>query len=107
MVLDDPIKVGIVGARFAAEFHYENICRVRGVPVEVVGVTSTTNESRERFASARGIAAFDSVEALIDACDVVNACSPAAPSLVSISNWYTARSALLRPTVTVPGMFST
>ena len=72
----DSIKVGIVGARFAAEFHYESMQGVRGVPLEVVGVASKTPESRETFAAARGIRAFDTVEALIDACDVIDVCTP-------------------------------
>jgi predicted dehydrogenase len=46
------------------------------VPVEVVGVTSTTAETREKFAAERGIEAFDSVDALIDACDVIDVCTP-------------------------------
>ncbi len=76
MTLDRPIRVGIVGAGFAGRFHYESIQRVRGVPIRVVGVATKTRESRERFAAERGIRAFDSVEALIDACDVVDVCTP-------------------------------
>ncbi len=76
MVFDGPIRVGIVGAGFAGRFHYDSLQRVRGVPVEVVGIATKTRESRERFAAERGIRAFDSVEALIDACDVVDVCTP-------------------------------
>jgi len=76
MGADEPIRVGIVGARFAGEFHYESMQGVRGVPLEVVGVTSTTAASREKFAAARGIKAFDTVDDLIDACDVIDVCTP-------------------------------
>jgi predicted dehydrogenase len=76
MEATDAIKVGIVGARFAGEFHYESLLGVRGVPIQVSGVTSTTAASREKFASARGIPAFDSVDALIEASDVVDVCTP-------------------------------
>jgi len=72
----DPIRIGIVGAGFAGQFHYESIGRVRGVPVEVVGVATKTPASREKFAAERGITAFDSVDALIEACDVVDICTP-------------------------------
>jgi len=72
----EPIRVGIVGARFAARFHWEGYRRVYGVPVEVVGVTSKSVESRETFARERGIQAFSSVEALCDACDVIDLCTP-------------------------------
>lgn len=71
-----PLRVGIIGARFAAEFHYDSIQTVRGVPVQVVGVTSSNPASREKFAAARGIRAFDSVDELIEACDVVDVCTP-------------------------------
>ena len=73
---NEPIRVGIVGAGFAGQFHYDSMQRVRGVPLDVVGVTTKTAESRERFAAERGIRAFDSVEALIAACDVVDVCTP-------------------------------
>jgi len=71
-----PIRVGIAGARFAAAFHLESMGGVRGVPVEVVGVTSTSPESRAKFAAAHGVKAFDSIEALIAECDVVDVCTP-------------------------------
>jgi len=70
------IRVGIVGARFAARFHWEGYRRVYGVPVEVVGVTSTSAESRDAFGRDRGVQAFASFEALCDACDVVDLCTP-------------------------------
>ncbi len=72
----EPIRVGIVGARFAARFHWEGYRRVYGVPVNVVGVTSKSPESRRAFARERGIQAFDSIEALSDAVDVIDICAP-------------------------------
>ena len=71
-----PIRIGIVGARFAARFHFEGYRRVVGVPVEVVGVTSTSAESRAAFAKERGLQAFTTFEELCDACDVVDICTP-------------------------------
>jgi predicted dehydrogenase len=72
----DTVRVGIAGAGFAGAFHYDSLQRVRGVPVEVVGVTARTRDSREAFAAARGIRAFDTIDELIDACDVVDVCTP-------------------------------
>ncbi|HEV2274536.1 MAG TPA: Gfo/Idh/MocA family oxidoreductase [Acidobacteriaceae bacterium] len=70
------IRVGIVGARFAAGFHWEGLSRVYGVPVQVVGVTSKTPEARDAFARERGIRSFDTLEELAAAVDVVDICSP-------------------------------
>ncbi len=72
------IRVGIVGARFAARFHWEGYRRVYGVPVKVLGVTSKSSESREAFARDRGIQAFASLEELSNAVDVIDICAPGA-----------------------------
>ncbi len=72
----EAIRVGIVGARFAARFHWEGYRRVYGVPVEVAGVTSKSAESRETFARERGVRAFATFEELCDAVDVVDLCTP-------------------------------
>lgn len=74
--MGEPMRVGIVGARFAARFHWEGYRRVYGVPVEVVGVTSKSAESREAFARERGIQAFASFEELCDASAVIDICAP-------------------------------
>ncbi|MGH8293927.1 MAG: Gfo/Idh/MocA family protein [Steroidobacteraceae bacterium] len=70
------MRVGIVGARFAARLHFENYRRVYGVPVRVAGVYSVSRESREAFARERGIAACATFEELCDACDVIDICAP-------------------------------
>jgi predicted dehydrogenase len=51
----DAIRIGIVGARFAARFHWKGYRRVYGVPVEVAGVTAKSAESREAFAREHGV----------------------------------------------------
>jgi predicted dehydrogenase len=71
-----PIRVGFVGARFAAKFHWEAIRRVYGVPVEIVGVTSKTAEARDAFARESGIKAFETFDELCAAVDVVDLCTP-------------------------------
>jgi predicted dehydrogenase len=72
----EAIRVGLVGAKFAARFHWEGYQRVYGVPLQVVGVTSLSSESREAFARGHGIKAFASFEELCDACDVIDLCTP-------------------------------
>ena len=74
--MESRVRVGIVGAKFAARFHYEGLRRVYGVPVEIVGATSRTKETAESFARERGLKAFATFEELCDACDVVDLCSP-------------------------------
>lgn len=76
MSSEQPIRVGIVGARFAANFHCESLRAVRGIPVEVVGVTSSSRESREAFAAARGIRAFANFAELVEECEVIDICTP-------------------------------
>jgi predicted dehydrogenase len=71
-----PIRVGIVGSRYAAEFHYTAYQRVTGVGVKVTGVTSVTRENREKFAQERGIKAFHSLDEMLPEIDVVDNCTP-------------------------------
>ena len=71
-----PVRVGFVGARFAAKFHWEAIRRVYGVPFEMVGVMSKSAEARDAFARETGVRAFDSFASLCDAVDVVDLCTP-------------------------------
>ncbi|MBI2437925.1 MAG: Gfo/Idh/MocA family oxidoreductase [Lentisphaerae bacterium] len=73
-----PIKVGLAGARFAARFHLESYRNIGGVAVEVVGVYSKSEESRQAFAAKNGIRAFDSFDDLARAVDVVDLCVPGA-----------------------------
>ncbi|MGC2299589.1 MAG: Gfo/Idh/MocA family oxidoreductase [Acidobacteriaceae bacterium] len=74
--MTDPIRVGIAGAGFAARFHLHNLRRIYGVPIVVAGVTSRSPQTRESFARENSVRAFDSFEALCDAADVIDLCSP-------------------------------
>jgi predicted dehydrogenase len=74
--MESPIRVGIVGSRFAAEFHYTAYQRVTGIDVKVMGVTSLTKEHREDFARKRGIKAFNSLEEMLPEIDVIDVCTP-------------------------------
>ena len=70
------MRVGFVGSRFAAKFHWEAIRRVYGVPIDIVGVTSKTPEARDAFARETGIHAFETFAELCAAVDVVDLCTP-------------------------------
>jgi predicted dehydrogenase len=74
--MKEPVRVGIVGARFAAKFHWNGLSRVYGVPHQVVGVTSKTAEARDAFAKEKGILSFATFEELCSAVDVIDLCSP-------------------------------
>jgi predicted dehydrogenase len=74
--MEKPIRVGIVGARFAARFHWEGLQRVHSVPVQVVGVTSKTSDAREAFAQEKKIRSFTTLEDLCAAVDVIDLCTP-------------------------------
>lgn len=76
--MSQPIRVGIVGARFAARFHLEGLRRVFGVPVAIAGVVSKTPEARDAFAREQGIRALNNLEELCGAADVIDLCTPPA-----------------------------
>jgi predicted dehydrogenase len=70
------LRVGLVGSKFAAAFHWEGWRRVYGIPVEVVGVTSKSADAREAFARQKGIQSFQTLEELCECVDVVDVCTP-------------------------------
>lgn len=70
------IRVGFVGAGFAARFHLSGLQRVYGVPVQIAGVTARSAATREKFAQEFGVPAYESFDELCGAVDVVDLCSP-------------------------------
>lgn len=76
--MDKAIRVGIVGARFAARFHWEGLSRVHGVPVQVVGVTSKTAAARDAFAKEKKIEPYATLADLCEVADVIDLCTPPA-----------------------------
>lgn len=72
------VRGGIVGSGFAARLHYDGIRRVYGTDVDLVGVYSPTAEHARRFAEPREIATNDTLDALLDAVEVVHICAPPA-----------------------------
>ena len=70
------VRTGIVGSGFSASFHFEAVRKIYGTDVEVVGNYSIDTEGAAAYAKQRGIKAFDSLESLIDAVDVIHCCTP-------------------------------
>jgi len=70
------IRAGIVGAGFAATFHFESLRKVHSTNVEVEGVFAIDTEQAASYARERGIKAYDSLEKLIDKVDVIHVCTP-------------------------------
>ena len=80
------VRGGIVGSGFAAKLHYEGIQRVYGTEVELAGLYSPTRSNALRFAEPRGLATFESLEALLGEVEVVHVCaSPAAHEAITIA----------------------
>jgi predicted dehydrogenase len=70
------VRAGIVGAGFSASFHFESICKVHGVNVEVVGVHSRTPDTGQAYAAARQIRFFPRLDELLAEVDVIHICTP-------------------------------
>jgi predicted dehydrogenase len=78
-MVSDPIRVGIVGAGFAADFHLAAYQRVSRVPVQVAGIASRTRSKAAELADRHGIPRhYADVDALLTdpEIDVVDLCVP-------------------------------
>ncbi len=70
------IKAGIIGSGFAAKFHYDALQRVFTAAVEIVGAYSPTAEHLRAFTEPRKIDAYDNINKLIEASDLLHVCTP-------------------------------
>jgi len=68
------LRAGIVGAGFAARFHYEAIQKVYGVNVDIKGVYALDTAQAADYARERNIRAYDSLDTLLDDVDIVHCC---------------------------------
>src|SRR5688572_25461523 len=73
-----PLRIGIVGSRFAARLHLLAYRRVYGVDLTLAAVTSPTAERRDAFARESGATAYPSLAAMLPHVDVVDVCAPPA-----------------------------
>ncbi len=74
-----PLRIGMVGAQFAARLHLENYCPLRGSKVEITAVASRAKGRAEELARKYNIAyVADDYRALLDRKDVdaVDLCVP-------------------------------
>ncbi len=67
------IRIGIAGVGFAGKFHLENFPESG---VEVLGVTSSSAPSRDRFAEKHGLRSFATVAEMLPEIDVLDICTP-------------------------------
>lgn len=70
------VRTGLVGAGFAAGFHYEALRRVRCLDVDVAGVYAIDTEMAETYGAQRGVKVYESLESLIDDVDVIHVLVP-------------------------------
>ena len=70
------VRTGIIGAGFAATFHFECLKKVHGTNVEVEGVFAIDTDQASSYAEKRGIRAYKSLEKLLDKVDVIHVCTP-------------------------------
>jgi predicted dehydrogenase len=70
------IRTGIVGSGFSATFHFDALKKVYGANIEVIGVHSKDVGQGRGYAEKRGIRFFDTLDALLDAVDVIHVCVP-------------------------------
>ena len=70
------VRTGMVGAGFAANFHYEALMRVHCVDVDVAGVYAIDADMAETYGRQRGVKVYGSLEGLIDDVDVIHVLVP-------------------------------
>jgi len=70
------VRVGIVGAGFAGKFHAECLKKIYGAEVEIAGITSLREESRQKFGRDHGIPVFPDIKSMLNHIDIVDVCSP-------------------------------
>ncbi len=70
------VRTGIIGAGFAATFHFECLKKIYGTHVDVEGVFAIDTEQATAFAKKRGIRAYNNLEELLDKVDVIHVCTP-------------------------------
>jgi len=73
------VRVGIVGAGFAASFHLRSYHQVKGISVEIAGLASKTKTRAEQLSGRYGIAqVYDDYRYLLDdpSIQVVDLCVP-------------------------------
>jgi len=71
-----PVRTGIVGAGFAAKFHFESLKKVHSTAPEVAGVYALDENMAAEYARDRDVRHCRSLEELLDLADVIHVCIP-------------------------------
>jgi len=82
--MDKAVRIGIVGAGFAASFHLRSYRQVQGVPVEIVAIAGLRKARAEDLARRYGIPkCYDDYGQILDdpSVEVVDLAVPNAPHL--------------------------
>jgi predicted dehydrogenase len=72
------LRIGLVGSGFMGGIHAAGWMRLRHaeLPVDVIGCCSLDSVSSTRLADQYGFALYNTLDELINACDVIDVCSP-------------------------------
>jgi predicted dehydrogenase len=70
------VRAGIVGAGFAARFHFDSLRRVLAAEVQVEGVFDLNAQAAAAFAQPRDLRVCPTLEDLLDRVEVVHVCTP-------------------------------
>lgn len=70
------MRAGIIGAGFAARFHYDALQRVFSTKVEITGAYSRSAKQLQEFTEARNLKAYNHLDELIKASDIIHICTP-------------------------------
>lgn len=70
------LRIGLAGAGYAANFHFNSFQAIGVASAEVTAVTSLRPESRGKFATEHGLKAYDSMEDMLEQIDIIDIVSP-------------------------------
>jgi len=70
------VRIGLIGAGYAARFHWESLQHVYGVQVEIAGVTSLRKERREGFGRKYNVPVYENLKAMMPHVNAIDICSP-------------------------------
>lgn len=70
------VRVGLIGAGFAASFHLESLKKVVGINVEISGVQTPRAKSRDAFGQKHDVPVYEDLGDLVNNSDVIDIVSP-------------------------------
>lgn len=70
------LRIGLIGSRFAADFHADCYCDLGAETVTLAGVYSPTPENCDAFAQRHAMTPCTSLDQLLSISDVIDVCAP-------------------------------